>query len=78
MIEYYKFHHFCHYAIQMLAFIVNRRNASLFCQTLSMSMGAISAVAKSSTLIFSQNTFKSILDGIQSISDMSNKFHIQI
>lgn len=56
---------------QFLAFSEKWQNASLFCQTLAMSMGAFSAVAKSSTLIFSRQTFKTILDGIQKMLDKS-------
>lgn len=61
----------CYY-FQFLAFSVKWRNASLFCQALAMSMGAFSAVAKSSTLIFLHKTFKSVLDEIQGILNKSN------
>lgn len=60
------------YNIKILAFIVNLNNASIFLQALAMSMGAFSAVAKSSTLFFSQSSFKSILDDIEEIVDKSN------
>lgn len=54
-------------SFQILAFIINSADASLFLQTFAMSMGAFSAVVKSSTLIFSHKTFGTILTGIRDI-----------
>lgn len=52
---------------QVLALIVNIENASKFCQTLSMSMGALAGIAKAATFISFKDVFERLINDIQSI-----------
>lgn len=55
----------------ILALIINLNNIAYFCETLSMSMGALSSVIKAFTLINSANIHRFLHTEIQDIVDSS-------